>query len=310
MSGVCEWCGDVFDNKQLYGKYDKGRFCSERCSKKFSSSRNRKTVICSICGITASVPVLREDLCDTCYREVVKTKEQHAGNERMCKYCGQEPCISPDVCLHYRMFPILIRYFGFKENTVGSVSVASEFYRIRDQLAVDYGNMSVLDIAKKYKYEKDPTTLYGTLRSLNIGRRTLSDATRRAWAGGKLKPCPSIQYKHGEHTTWDKNVVYCRSSYEKHFCEYLDSSKIHYEMEPFHVEYNHPDGTLHTYVPDFLLPAQHAIVEIKNEWTFKEEYAVILLKMKSVKDLSYKSYIIVEKRDVYEYTQEDMLVLV
>ena len=76
------------------------------------------------------------------------------------------------------------------------------------------------------------------------------------------------QYKHGWHTTWDNKKVYYRSQYELDYAIELDNLRIEYEMEFLHIKYY--DTIKNEYrcaVPDFYIPSQNMIIEIKSSYT-------------------------------------------
>lgn len=81
VSGICGYCGKEF-NRVLYGKYDKGKYCSKECGLKYSRSKNRKNIICEQCGCEIQVPILRTNLCDDCFNLSKKHKT--------CFFCGKE----------------------------------------------------------------------------------------------------------------------------------------------------------------------------------------------------------------------------
>jgi len=297
VSGICKFCGKEF-NRVLYGKYDNGMYCSASCGKKYSTTKNRKDIICEKCGCGASVPILRKNLCDKCFKEHKKEKDYLSKTKKtsrtLCKYCGQDPCQTKDICSKFQLIPKLVKYFNFDKSLIGTKKYVIEFLRIKNMLIDDYEILSVPDIAIKYKF-KNFHSLYSLFRALNIERRDNVYSTLLAFIQGKLNFKTNIS-----HITWFNEQVMCRSSYEIDFCERLDKRKIFYQVEPFAITYYHGKQK-RGYLPDFYIPHKNMIFEIKNSWLFDILKQDITNKLKAANNLGYETYIFIDKKILYKY---------
>ena len=131
----CKQCNEEVDISKL-GKYASGEFCTVKCAKIYAAkSINHKELkdgICSICKKPMRIKKcsgITNIKCDECKNKIKNT----------CRYCGQlKPCKRPDVCKIYRLFPTLIKYFGFDKTKIGTINVYKEFDRIKNMLIEDY----------------------------------------------------------------------------------------------------------------------------------------------------------------------------
>lgn len=74
------------------------------------------------------------------------------------------------------------------------------------------------------------------------------------------------------HTTWNGNKCFYRSSYELDYCKELDKQKIDYEMESLRFLYwDSQQQKERVAIPDFYIPNQKLIVEIKSDYTYDEQ---------------------------------------
>ena len=136
---------------------------------------------------------------------------------------------------------------------------------------------------------------------LDIPKRTLSEAVRLNIKNGK---CVSTQinnqrpYKHGWHTTWDNKQVFYRSSYELDYAKELDEQKIEYKMENLRILYWDSQRQIQRVaIPDFYLPKQNKIVEIKSKFTYNEQN--MKDKFKFYKEHGYKVKLILEHKEIF-----------
>lgn len=103
------------------------------------------------------------------------------------------------------------------------------------------------------------------------------------------------QYKTGHHTTWNNKKVFYRSSYELDYAEELDDKKIDYEMESLRIQYfDSKKKITRTAIPDFYLPDQNKIVEIKSNYTYDEQN--MKDKFKAYKKHGYEIELILEHK--------------
>lgn len=229
---------------------------------------------------------------------------------KRCPICGTENYES-DFCKNLNIKKLKgLSKLGLNTSYIGTPLVKKEFDRVRSILYREYWieENSVLDLAKKYDI-KTYKTLYNLLSYLNIPRRSLSDSCKLTVVQGKWRLGESdirLSYKHTFHTTWDKNVVYFRSSYELDYALILDSNKIHYEVESFRIGYY--DSILQKdriAIPDFYLPETNEIVEIKSDFTL--DIQEMLDKFNAYKKLGYNPRLILEHEEIDLYNIESLI---
>ena len=265
---ICENC-----SKEHEGNYGSGRFCSKECARSFSTKNivrgQKKIGKCIICKKTIFISLYKS--LNTCKCDDCKVKY------KICSICGRkyknnEYCIN-EFCKNRttKQFELLINYFGFDKNKLGTVEVENEFNRIRNLLYDLYWNkkMSNSDIKEYFKYDKKRSIIQNTFKYLGIPTRTIKQSTKNAILTGKLKyENINNKYKHQWHITWNNKKVYLRSSYELDYAKELDKQQIDYEVENLRITYW--DSLQNDYriaIPDFYIPSQNLIIEIKSLWT-------------------------------------------
>ncbi len=274
----CEKC-----HKEHDGSYGSGRFCSKECARGFSGSnrslesrqKTGKSIsklhmhICPICKTEFWFRgTSKNTLCKKCKNEKYKNKK--------CVICGaidKNHCKQPEICKHRSSFPRLIKYLGYNSNMLGSEKAYNEYERVRQYVYDLYWNkkMSIQQIANMVGY-KSSTGSFAILLSKLIKFRNFKQAAKVAIEVGRFKITSETKYHCGWHTTWFGAKVYCRSSYEKDFCDELDAKKIQYSMEALAIQYYDTQLQKMRYAyPDFYLPDSNTIVEVKSKWTLDKQ---------------------------------------
>lgn len=255
------------DVTEVYGS---GTFCSAKCARSYSTIndiKETKILPCKHCGIDVVVgkrtsPTkcvcdackLRPHYCERC-GDVVHSKQKR-------KHCDKWECQS-------QLLPSLIEYFGFNQQTIGTIEYLKEFHRIREILSELYldDELSSSQIAETFNHP-NTGSIIAILQSLQITTRNKSVAAKTSIKVGTTVLPHSYQYKHGWHTTWQGDLVFYRSSYELTYAMLLDSKQVPYKME--HLRISYWDNQLmcnRIAIPDFYLPCTNTIVEIKSEYT-------------------------------------------
>lgn len=286
----CEFCGNIIETSFST------RFCSKRCSRRFSASKvdptKKKICICIRChkpfetNIHCSFNTTR---CPECKKLPYIYK---------CNLCGQTPCQRKDICRKFNLFPTLISRFGMKESAIGTTEIYKEYERIQTLIREEYleDKLSLIDLSKKYKHN-NIRNFSKILNSLDIDRRSLSEGALLAIASGKLVPHSNTIYNHGYHTSWNNKQVYYRSSYELDYYKILDTQKIDYEIETLRIQYwDTIQLRFRTAIPDIYIPSINTIIEIKSSYTFNEQN--MLDKFKTYKQHGYNTKLILEKQEV------------
>lgn len=295
---ICEQCHHEHD-----GSYGSGRFCSKECARGFSSSNRslesrQKTGrsvsklhlhICPKCKSEFwNKGTSRNTWCQKCrdekyeeqiskspFKKVFQKKIHHFGkhHRQPCPICGaidRDHCKNREICKHEQMFPRLIKYLGYDPNQLGSEKAYEEYERVRQCVYDLYWNkkMSIQQIADLTGY-KSSSGSFAILLSKLIKFRSSKQAVKVAIETGRFKIPSDIKYHCQWHTTWFGARVYCRSSYEKDYCDELDAKKIQYSMESLAIQYYDSQLQKMRYAyPDFYLPDTNTIVEVKSSWTF------------------------------------------
>ena len=303
----CENCGKEHD-----GTYGSGRFCSKSCAKQFSTKNYKKeykSAKCIICGKDifinkmASTKTCKCDDCTNCKKRLQILKKEHQLKYLNCKICGSpyliyESCKNK-FCQEHNIQQIksLIKYFNFDETTLKTNKVETEFNRIRDILYDLYWNKhkSSSDICKIYNYPNICNLTGKIFKYLNIPTKSCHIANIENIFTGKLNPVINNQYKSCWHTTWNNKEVYLRSSYELDYAKELDEQQIDYEVESLRIKYwNTQEQEYKCAIPDFYLPKENMIVEIKSSWTLDEQQ--MKDKMKEYKKLGYNCKLICDHK--------------
>lgn len=188
--------------------------------------------------------------------------------------------------------------FGFDINSIGTERIIDEYYKCKNIIYCEYilNKLSPKDIYIKYncnKYINNPENILHLIKNLGIKHRKCSEAVSNAVLQGKcLRPVRN-QYITGWHTTWFDKKVFLRSSYEFNFAKELDNKKIFYEVEFKRIQYfNSKVNKLKIAIPDFYIPDENLIIEIKSSWTYDKQ--TMDDKFKAYKDLGYNVKLILD----------------
>lgn len=153
-----------------------------------------------------------------------------------------------------------------------SSNIEEEYRKIQLLLFTEYhsNNESMLTIMKKYNIPSS-RTMDILFRLFDIKSRTASEASINAIQENRIIfQEPSRIYK--EHLTWDKRSVFLRSSYEERYAKLLDEEKIYYEVENLKIRYYDTSSNMYRFaIPDFFIPSENKIVEIKAEYWYNQQ---------------------------------------
>ena len=293
---VCENCG-----KEHNGNYGSGKFCSQECARSYATKNDLhklKEAKCIDCdkiiyiGKRASIKKCR---CEEC-----NNKHINPSDIKCCNICGrlynkQDHCCKNEFCQKHNINQIktLIKYFGFDKTKLGTLQVEDEFNRIRNILYDLYWNQekSFSDIAQIFNYKSNPGNISKFFNYLEIESRSFSQCSILTYLQGKQNN------KQQWHTTWNNKEVYLRSTYELDYAKELDEYQINYEVEYFHIKYW--DSQKQEYrcaIPDFYIPKDNMIVEIKSSWTLDKQNMID--KKKAYVDLGYKFKLICDHKEM------------
>lgn len=229
--------------------YGSGRFCSSKCARSFSTKAKRKEINQKI--------------------SIANTKPF---KQRSCKYCNINIDKNGKIyictnCKKWMKYITLYKKIGVYDKTLTFDEMNKKAFRLLYDL---YFNKNLSKIQLKELYGLRENTIYNYFKKNNISLRTLSEALKVATIEGRNTiPFNNNIYKCGWHTTWDNKKVYLRSSYELDFANRLDKNKTPYEVEFKRFLYwNTKLNEWKIAIPDFYLPLENKIVEIKSDYTY------------------------------------------
>lgn len=194
-------------------------------------------------------------------------------------------------------FNVLIP-FGFDINSIGTTRIIDEYYKCKNIIYCEYtlNRLSPKDIYIKYncnKHFNHSERILHLIKLFGFKHRTCSEAVSNAILQGKCLRQARTKYVTGWHTTWFGKKVFLRSSYEFNFAKELDDKKIFYEVEFKRIQYfNSKLNKLKIAIPDFYIPNENLIVEIKCKWTYNKQNMDD--KFKAYKNLGYNVKLILE----------------
>ena len=277
---ICEYCG-----KEHLDNYGSGRFCNASCKTSFTNvkrgSRSEETKR-KISEKLKSKPNPNR---------ILKTKNLIVKNNiyyKICKICGREykyikgenSCCNNDFCKkhNYQHFPTLIKYFGFDKTKLGTIEVENEFNRIRNLLYDLYWNqyLSSTEICKIYNYPQICNLTHKVFKNiLFIPIKNCKQSVDENIFTGRQDISKSFMHGFGKeqwYTTWNGKEVFLRSSNELKYAQELDEQQIDYDVESLRIKYF--DTQRNEYrcaIPDFYIPSENMIVEIKSEYTLNKQ---------------------------------------
>lgn len=259
---VCENCGKEFTPQDKF--HD--RFCCNKCARSYSSKQctgKTKIVKCEHCGKEFEVKSRSgAKVCPDC-KSIKKCPICGRIRSSDCKFCHEHTI---------RQVKSIFKNFNLDMSKIGTPEVFKTWDTLKDKIHKMYweDGMSGEEIRKSLGYESSIASLLRrTFPFLGISKRTFSEASRLAYITGRNTPREiHNRYHSGYHTTWDGRDVFLRSSFELDYAKLLDSQKVYYEVESLRIPYvKTQDHQTHVAVPDFYIPEQNLIVEIKSSYT-------------------------------------------
>lgn len=222
-----------------------------------------------------------------------------------CKICGK-PHLKGTKCdnefckkHNLKQFSTLIKYFGFDEKTIGTQNIENEFNRVRQILYDLYWckGLCGAEIGNLYGYKNTHNITQKIFTYLEILTRNNSQFVINSYLHNRNGEQRSkSKYKTKWHITWNNKHVFLRSSYEIEYAKELDRNKIEYEVESLRIKYF--DTQRNEYrcaIPDFYIPNENLIIEIKFSWTL--DIQNMKDKFKAYEQLGYNTKLILDKME-------------
>lgn len=261
---------------------------------------NTKKSTCDICGkeieINKYVSIYRRHTCNDCNNKYKIT----------CIVCGKEfigsknKKLCSDQCKKiYNILPTLIKYFNFNKSLCKTTKVFDEIDRIKNELVDLYWNnhLSSTEICKKYNYPNAGNLTGKIFKYLNIKSKTSHESNKENILYKRLNPGKSTKYKQQWYTTWNGKNVYLHSSFELDYAKELDSKQIDYFVEELRIKYwDSQKKEYRCAIPDFYIPNQNLIVEIKSKYTLNLQN--MKDKFQAYKKLGYNVKLICDHKEL------------
>jgi hypothetical protein len=286
---ICIQCGNEYEleiKESFFKRNIYRKTCSDKCSHSYSSSfvSGTKKISCFGCGkeIEVNIRATKKTYCKDCKKNtkyyLYKNNNRYKINEnyqKICKYCGQEKCLYPEICNNYKQINTFIKYLNFDKTKIGSLEFYDEYYKVKELLYKEYyeNDLSLLQISKKYN-NINFKTLALIFERFNIKLRNQSDAVSNAYKNGlmKLNNVNVYPYKSGYYTTKFNEKCYFRSSYELEYFKFLDEKNIFFKSETLRINYfDKVKRKFRTAIPDIYIPNENRIIEIKSSWTYNKK---------------------------------------
>ena len=149
-----------------------------------------------------------------------------------------------------------------------SGNLETEFLKIQSMLYTEYHIKceSMLTLMKKFSIPSS-RTMDIIFKLFDIESRNCSSRTKVAIDKNRWKLHDAITFKTIYHTSWTGEIFCLRSSHEEEYAKILDDKKISYKVEPFRIKYfDEKEKRFRISVPDFYLPENNTIVEVKSTY--------------------------------------------
>ena len=304
----CKECGKEYSlilNENNYNKGNYSKYCCRSCANTRHYSNEIKEKISE--GLKNSV--VRQQYLEKIHNQkIINDNKRKKNIYNKCKryYCGSKELDekNPDISCRQspKYFNKLIP-FGLDITKLYTEDFIQEHTKVKQLLYKEYVEncLSPKDIYNKYnckEYFNNSETLLHLFKGWEFPIRSWSKAVQNAWLTGNLKQgCIYVQYKSGWHTTWNGKEVFFRSSFELDYAKELDEKQIDYEVEFSHIKYW--DSQKQEYrcaIPDFYIPKDNMIVEIKSLYTLDKQNMID--KKKAYLNLGYKFKLICDHNEL------------
>lgn len=300
----CPECNIVIS----YSKYKQNnKFCASSCSVSFnnklkgSRSLETRVKIKETLNIKySSVTHIKFCTCSHCNKSFI----WNSLSKGSFKFCSED-CKTKYTPSMIEKFSKCQMYIRKSENLIklGFDFLAPfeiEFYRFRNNLIELYciNKESIPNIMKKFNIPSS-ITIFSLFKLLEISTRNFSEAGKLSLLNGRSLPQsfnPTSNQKW--HISWSGQRCFLRSSYEEEYAIFLDENKIEYKTESLRIEYfDSTTNSMRIAIPDFYLPEENKIVEIKASYWYNEK--VMQDKFARYKELGYDTMLILDKKPVY-----------
>ena len=304
----CKECGKEYSLKLTENEYKKGyysKYCSKKCSHTRHHSEETKEKISN--GIKNSEKYQNNlQYIRSKNLEIFENKNGKYIRKSKKYYCGSKELDEKNLDISCRQSPKYFNKlipFGLDITKLYTEDFIQEHTKVKQLLYKEYVEncLSPQDIYNKYnckEYFNNSETLLHLFKDWKFPIRSYSKAVKNAWYTGNLELGNIYtQYKCGWHVTWNNKNVYLRSSFELDYAKELDKQQIDYEVEFKHIKYW--DSQKQEYrcaIPDFYIPKDNMIVEIKSLYTLDKQNMID--KKKAYLDLGYKFKLICDHKEL------------
>lgn len=282
-------------NKIIEYKSRGNNFCNRTCSAIYNNAHRifkqsdlryeRKQCNCRICNKEINISIWASPInatCNECKQIKKLNKCLVCGNitNTNKKYCENKLCYW---ATHNGLIPL--RKLGAKIELLGTSAFLENIKLIVDSLYDQYINDGISSNMMAKQYGVHDMTILKTLKLYysEFKVRTLSEAVSNAVIKGRLN-IKNMNFISGWHTTWNNKQVFLRSGCEFEYAKFLDENKIEYEVEALRIPYVDIKGITRNYIPDFYIPKENKIIEVKGSYFMNEN---VNLKLAACNNMGY-----------------------
>jgi len=304
----CKECGKEYILKLTKIQFDNGnytKYCCRSCANTRHHSQKTKNKIKESLNNSEKYKLAMEKIHNQHIEKINKLKE-NIYNKLDRYYCGSKELDEQNPDISCRQSPKYFKKlipFGLDITKLYTEDFIQEHTKVKQLLYKEYVEncLSPKDIYNKYnckEYFNNSETLLHLFKDWKFPIRSWSKAVINEWLQGKLETGKdSYHYNQQWYTTWNGKEVYLHSSYELDYAKELDEYQIDYEVEYLRIKYW--DSQKQEYrcaIPDFYIPKDNMIVEIKSSWTLDKQNMID--KKKAYLDLGYKFKLICDHKEL------------
>lgn len=304
----CKNCGkefEVFEEESKFPIKGDKYFCCKSCANTRHHSKETKEKISK--GVKTSEKYIKSNnIRHQKYLNKLDLLKQDIYNKLDRYYCGSKELDDQNPDISCRQSPKYFKKlipFGLDITKLYTENFVKEHTKVKQLLYKEYVEncLSPRDIYNKYnckEYFNNSETLLHLFKDWKFPIRSWSKAVINEWLQGKLESGKDIiHYKQQWYTTWNGKEVYLHSSYELDYAKELDEQQIDYDVEFKHIKYW--DSQKQEYrcaIPDFYIPKDNLIVEIKSNYTLDKQNMID--RKKAYLDLGYKFKLICDHKEL------------
>ena len=288
----CIYCNNVL----IYENRNK-QTCNYSCAAKYRNSQRVKVsidLICIGCGDNIVKNTIYPNKIDKFCRKC-QAKKSYIKNTKpkvVCVVCGEFNCKNKICEYYYTGGRKTLEALGLNIQNLGTKQILTDIVKVLECIMQEYENGIISSSDLLEKYETGYATFLRLCRITNIIPKTHSEANKIAYDRGR-QPGFNGKFKTKWHTTWMNTKVFLRSGDEIEYAEKFDKQQILYEVESKRFKYIGVDNKEYIYIPDFYIPNENKIVEIKGSYFYNKDKETVEKKLEAARVRGYNVELIV-----------------